>query len=61
MKKWFYFCFQRELTIIEKRDFILEYINDIVPFVNLSQEDTDSIKCKLMERKCSRKDLYQNI
>ena len=61
MKKWFCFCFQRELTVIEKRYFIVKYLNDIVPFVNLSQNEVDVIKCKMMERKCSRKDLYQNI
>ena len=33
MKKWFCFCFQRDLTIIEKRDFIVEYLDDVVILV----------------------------
>lgn len=61
MKKWFCCLFSRELTIIEKRDFIVEYLNDVVPFVNLSQEEANLIQSKIMERKIFRKDLYQNI
>ena len=61
MKKWFCFCFQRDLTIIEKRDFIVEYLDDVVPFVNLSQEEAQSIKSKVMQRKKSRGDIYHNV
>lgn len=61
MKKWFCFCFKRDLTIIEKRDFIVEYLNDIVPFVNITHEEAQVVQSKVMQRKQSCKDLYQNI
>lgn len=61
MKSWFCCIFPRELTLIEKKFIVIEYLNDLSPFVNLSPGEIDVIQKKIMERKCARKDLYQNI
>lgn len=61
MKRYFCCFFSRDLTVIEKRDVVIEYLNDISPFVNLTKNEVSVIQNKIMERKCYRKDLYENI
>jgi hypothetical protein len=61
MKRYFCCFLPRDLTVIEKRDVVVEYLDDISPFVNLTKNEIVVIQNKIMERKCYRKDLYENI